>query len=108
MRGVGPGAGRLPRPVVSSFFKETYYPWVKANKKHSTILSYGQIWAQHLEKQPSDLRGFTQCHFFSGIGGWSRALSMFPFKVHILRGEVESAPVWVTVEPPRGPGDQRA
>lgn len=24
--------------------------------------------------RPSDLRGFIQCHFFAGIGGWSRAL----------------------------------
>lgn len=26
------------------------------------------------EVQPEDLRGFTQCHFFAGIGGWSLAL----------------------------------
>ena len=25
---------------------------------------------------PNDLRGFTQCHFFAGIGGWSRALRL--------------------------------
>lgn len=24
----------------------------------------------------NDLRGFTQCHFFAGIGGWSRALQI--------------------------------
>ena len=23
---------------------------------------------------PNDLRGFTQCHFFAGLGGWSAAL----------------------------------
>ncbi len=28
--------------------------------------------------------------------------SIFPFKARILRGEVESSSVWVTVEPPRG------
>lgn len=27
-----------------------------------------------LEVDPEDLRGFRQCHFFAGIGGWSRAL----------------------------------
>lgn len=27
-----------------------------------------------VEVQPSDLAGFTQCHFFAGIGGWSYAL----------------------------------
>lgn len=26
--------------------------------------------------EPSDLKGFTQCHFFAGIGGWSYALRL--------------------------------
>ena len=26
------------------------------------------------EVTPSDLEGFTQCHFFAGIGGWPLAL----------------------------------
>lgn len=26
--------------------------------------------------RPSDLRGFTQCHFFAGIGGWPYALKL--------------------------------
>lgn len=26
--------------------------------------------------EPNDLRGFTQCHFFAGIGGWSYALRL--------------------------------
>lgn len=33
-----------------------------------------------------DLRGFTQCHFFAGIGGWSRALQ--------LAGWPKDRPVW--------------
>ena len=28
------------------------------------------------EVQPSDLKGFTQCHFFAGIGVWSHALRL--------------------------------
>ena len=28
------------------------------------------------EVKPEELRGFTQCHFFAGIGGWSRALRL--------------------------------
>jgi DNA (cytosine-5)-methyltransferase 1 len=36
--------------------------------------------------RPSDLRGFTQCHFFTGIGGWPRAL--------LLAGWPEDRPVW--------------
>ena len=38
------------------------------------------------EVQPEDVRGFTQCHFFSGIGGWSYALQ--------LAGWPEDRPVW--------------
>lgn len=36
--------------------------------------------------QPGDLQGYTQCHFFAGIGGWSQAL--------FLAGIPETMPVW--------------
>jgi DNA (cytosine-5)-methyltransferase 1 len=36
--------------------------------------------------QPDELRGFTQCHFFAGIGGWSYALR--------LAGWPDDRPVW--------------
>ena len=36
--------------------------------------------------RPDDLRGFTQCHFFAGIGGWSHALR--------LAGWPDNEPVW--------------
>lgn len=29
-----------------------------------------------VDVQPADLRGFAQCHFFAGIGGWSYALRL--------------------------------
>lgn len=35
---------------------------------------------------PTELKGFTQCHFFAGIGGWSYALR--------LAGWPDSEPVW--------------
>jgi len=38
------------------------------------------------EVRPDDLRGFTQCHFFAGIGGWSYALR--------LAGVPDDAAVW--------------
>lgn len=38
------------------------------------------------EVRPEDLAGFTQCHFFAGIGGWSRALR--------LAGWTDDRPVW--------------
>ena len=29
-----------------------------------------------LDVEPTDLRGFSQCHFFAGIGGWPYALRL--------------------------------
>ena len=39
-----------------------------------------------LEVTPSDLQGFTQCHFFAGIGGWPLALR--------TAGWADDRPVW--------------
>src|SRR5690349_24417254 len=39
-----------------------------------------------VDVRPDDLRGFTQCHFFAGIGGWSYALR--------LAGWPDDRPVW--------------
>lgn len=39
-----------------------------------------------VEVQPDDLRGYQQCHFFAGIGGWSYALR--------LAGIPNDRPVW--------------
>lgn len=36
--------------------------------------------------QPTDLSGFTQCHFFAGVGGWSYALR--------LAGWGDDSPIW--------------
>lgn len=46
------------------------------------------------EVTPSDLEGFTQCHFFAGIGGWSYALQ--------LAGISATQPLW-TGSPPCQP-----
>jgi site-specific DNA-cytosine methylase len=43
------------------------------------------------EVAASDLRGFDQCHFFAGIGGWSLALR--------LAGVDDSYPVWTASLP---------
>lgn len=41
------------------------------------LIPYGYVDERSItEVSPSDLEGFTQCHFFSGIGGWSRALQI--------------------------------
>ena len=46
------------------------------------------------EVQPGDLKGFTQCHFFAGIGGWSAAAR--------LAGWGDDRPMW-TGSPPCQP-----
>lgn len=46
------------------------------------------------EVRPDDLKGYSQCHFFAGIGGWSLALR--------LAGWPDSKPVW-TGSPPCQP-----
>lgn len=47
-----------------------------------------------VDVQPDDLKGYTQCHFFAGIGGWSLALR--------LAGWPDDRPVW-TGSPPCQP-----
>ena len=39
-----------------------------------------------LEVKPDDLRGYDQCHFFAGIGGWSYAMR--------IAGWPDDRPVW--------------
>lgn len=43
---------------------------------------------------PSDLDGFTQCHFFAGIGGWSYALRLagIPDDFHVWTGSCPCQP----------------
>lgn len=47
-----------------------------------------------VDVEAKDLEGFTQCHFFAGLGGWSHALR--------LAGWPDSRPVW-TGSPPCQP-----
>lgn len=46
------------------------------------------------EIKPIDLEPFTQCHFFAGIGGWSRALALanFPTDQQIWTGSCPCQP----------------
>jgi DNA (cytosine-5)-methyltransferase 1 len=52
----------------------------KAAKRLRSLISAGFIPPGHVDERsiadvrPSDLEGFTQCHFFAGIGGWPEAL----------------------------------
>lgn len=33
------------------------------------------------EVQPADVKGYTQCHFFAGIGGWALAATNVPYPI---------------------------
>lgn len=51
------------------------------------VIADGEVDERSIEDiRPSELGGFTQCHFFAGIGGWSRALR--------LAGWPDDCPVW--------------
>jgi integrase len=43
-------------PKIKDFFEEQYMPWVQKAKKHSTQMSYRQIWDQFLEKHFQETR----------------------------------------------------
>lgn len=50
-------------------------------------IAYGEVDERSIEEvEPADLKGFTQCHFFAGIGGWSLALR--------LAGVPDEYPIW--------------
>lgn len=50
-------------------------------------IAHGEVDERSIEDvTPDDLRGFTQCHFFAGIGGWSYALR--------LAGWPDNRPIW--------------
>lgn len=50
--------------------------WLRELIKQGHI-PYGYVDERSIsEVRPQDLEGFTQCHFFAGIGGWSRALNL--------------------------------
>jgi DNA (cytosine-5)-methyltransferase 1 len=51
------------------------------------LIADGEVDERSIELvRPDDVRGFVQCHFFAGIGGWSLALR--------LAGWPDSQPVW--------------
>ena len=65
--------------------------WLKQLIKDGLIPD-GEVDSRSIaDVRPEDLKGFAQCHFFAGIGGWSRALQ--------LAGWSSDRPVW-TGSPP--------
>jgi DNA (cytosine-5)-methyltransferase 1 len=61
-----------------------------------------------LDVAPADLRGFTQCHFFAGIGGWSLAarLAGWPDERALWTGSAPCQPFSVAGQQ-KGQADER-
>jgi DNA (cytosine-5)-methyltransferase 1 len=60
--------------------------WLRELIKEGYI-AHGEVDGRSIEDvKPDDLRPYTQCHFFAGIGGWSYALR--------LAGWPDDLPVW--------------
>lgn len=50
--------------------------WLR-NLISAGLIPAGDVDQRSIEDvQPNELRGYTQCHFFAGIGGWSLALAI--------------------------------
>jgi DNA (cytosine-5)-methyltransferase 1 len=65
--------------------------WIRELIKQKLIAD-GEVDERSItEVSPDDLRGFDQCHFFAGIGGWSFALR--------LAGIPDDYPVWTASLP---------
>lgn len=64
---------RLPFAAVNEFDKFAAQ-WLR-NLIDAGHIAPGVVDERSIEDvHPNDLRGFTQCHFFAGIGVWSYAL----------------------------------
>lgn len=62
--------------------------WLR-NLIREGLIADGDVDERSIEDvEPADLRGYTQCHFFAGIGGWSYALRLagWPDDRHVWTG----------------------
>lgn len=60
--------------------------WLK-NLIRENLIANGEVDERSiLDVQPDDLRGFDQCHFFAGIGGW-------PYALRLAKWD-DTKPVW--------------
>ncbi|UNY40252.1 DNA (cytosine-5-)-methyltransferase [Paracoccus phage vB_PmaP_KLEP18-1] len=87
----------IRRPVAWAYYNE-FNPgaaaWLRELIKKGHIADGEVDTRSILDVRHTELRGFAQCHFFAGIGGWSYALR--------LAGWSDDRPVW-TGSPPCQP-----
>lgn len=73
-------------PAYYNEFDKSAAAWLRELIK-AGLIAYGDVDERSIEDVlPSDLRGYTQCHFFAGIGVWSHALRQ--------SGWDDDRPVW--------------
>lgn len=75
-------------------FEPSTAAWLRELIKQGLIADGDVDERSILDVRPEDLKGYTQCHFFAGIGGWSYALR--------LAGFPDDLPIW-TGSPPCQP-----
>ena len=74
---------RIEHPVYFNDFDEGACAWIAELMKQGHIPP-GEIDRRSiLEVKPDDVKGFTQCHFFAGIGGWAYALRLAGVPVNV-------------------------
>lgn len=79
-----------PRAYYNEWHEET--AWWLSLMMNEGLIPEGDIDTRSIEDvRPEDLKGYNQCHFFAGIGGWPLALR--------LAGWGDHRPVW-TGSPP--------
>src|ERR1051325_4604261 len=73
-------------PVYYNEIDKFNVAWLKELMK-AGVIAPGEVDDRSIEDvQSSDLKGFTQCHFFAGIGVWSYALRSVGWR--------DDEPVW--------------
>ena len=85
---------RIEHPVYFNDFDEGACAWIAELMKQGHIPP-GEIDRRSiLEVKPDDVKGFKQCHFFAGIGGWAYALRLagVPVDVSLWTGSPPCQP----------------